>query len=53
MNRFCLLAIGSMLLIAPGMLAQQTAPTGEPAKGAAQGVVTEGKCEVSDYGCGI
>jgi Spy/CpxP family protein refolding chaperone len=39
MNRFRLLAIGSMLLIAPGMLAQQTAPTGEPAKGAAQGVV--------------
>ena len=39
MNRICLVAIGSMLLIAPGMLAQQTAPTGEPAKGAAQGVV--------------
>ena len=39
MNRFRLLAIGSMLLIAPGVLAQQTAPTGEPAKGAAQGVV--------------
>ena len=39
MNRFRLLAIGSMLLIAPGMLAQQTAPTGEPAKGAAQGVL--------------
>src|SRR5437879_9510446 len=39
MNRFRLLAIGSMLLIAPGMLAQQTAPSGEPAKGAAQGVV--------------
>jgi hypothetical protein len=28
-----------MLLIAPGVLAQQTAPTAEPAKGAAQGVV--------------
>jgi len=39
MNRIRLLAIGSMLLIAPGMLAQQTAPTGEPAKVAAQGVV--------------
>src|SRR5207237_6688175 len=39
MNRFRLLAIGSMLLIAPGVLAQQTAPTAEPAKGAAQGVV--------------
>jgi predicted component of type VI protein secretion system len=39
MNRFRLLAIGSMLLIAPGVLAQQTAPTGAPAKGAAQGVV--------------
>jgi len=39
MNRIRLLAIGSMLLIAPGMLAQQTTPTGEPAKGAAQGVV--------------
>ena len=39
MNRIRLLAIGSVLLIAPGMLAQQTAPTGEPAKGAAQGVV--------------
>src|SRR5438270_13101005 len=39
MNRFRLLAIGSMLLIAPGMLAQQTAPPGEPATGAAQGVV--------------
>jgi hypothetical protein len=39
MNRLRLLAIGSVLLIAPGMLAQQTAPTGEPAKGAAQGVV--------------
>ena len=38
MNRIRLLAIGSMLLIAPGMLARQTAPTGEPAKGAA-GVV--------------
>jgi Spy/CpxP family protein refolding chaperone len=42
MNRIRLLAIGSMLLIAPGMLAQQTAPTGEPAKGAAQGVVLPG-----------
>jgi Spy/CpxP family protein refolding chaperone len=39
MNRIRLLAIGSMLLIAPGMLAQQTAPTGEHAKSAAQGVV--------------
>ena len=39
MNRIRLLAIGSLLLIAPGMLAQQTARTGEPAKGAAQGVV--------------
>jgi hypothetical protein len=39
MNRICSLAVGSMLLIVPGMLAQQTAPTGEPAKGAAQGVV--------------
>src|SRR5277367_454499 len=39
MNRICLLAIGSMLLIAPGMVPQQTAPTGEPAKGAAQAVV--------------
>jgi hypothetical protein len=39
MNRIRLLGIGSMLLIAPAMLAQQTAPTGEPAKGAAQGVV--------------
>ena len=39
MNRILLLAIGSMLLIAPATLAQQTAPTGEPAKDAAQGVV--------------
>jgi hypothetical protein len=39
MNRIRSLAIGSMLLIVPGMLAQQTAPTGEPAKDAAQGVV--------------
>ena len=39
MNRIRFLAIGSMLLIAPGMLAQQTAPTGEPARGAAQDVV--------------
>jgi hypothetical protein len=39
MNRLRLLAIGSMLLIAPGMLAQRTAPAGESAKGAAQGVV--------------
>ena len=39
MNRIRLLAIGSMLLIAPGMVPQQTAPTGEPAKGAAQAVV--------------
>ena len=36
MNRIRLLAIGSMLLIAPAMLAQQTAQTGGPAKGAAQ-----------------
>lgn len=39
MNRIRLLAIGSIFLIAPGVLAQQTAPTGEPAKGTAQGVV--------------
>jgi hypothetical protein len=39
MNRIRSLAIGSMLLIVPGMLAQQTAPTGEPAKDAAQGIV--------------
>ena len=39
MNRIRSLAIGSMLLIVPGMRAQQIAPTGEPAKGAAQGVV--------------
>jgi hypothetical protein len=39
MNRIRLLAIGSMLLIAPGVLAQQTAPTGEPANRPAQGVV--------------
>ena len=39
MNRIRVLAIGSMLLIPPAMLGQQTAPTGEPAKGAAQGVV--------------
>ena len=39
MNRIRVLAIGSTLLIAPVMLAQQTAPTGEPTKGAAQGVV--------------
>lgn len=38
MNRIRLLAIGSMLLIAPAMLAQQTAQTGGHAKGAAQGV---------------
>ena len=38
MNRIRLLAIGSMLLIAPAMLAQPTAQTGGPAKGAAQGV---------------
>ena len=36
MNRICLIAIGSMLLIGPAMLAQQTAQTGGPAKGAAQ-----------------
>lgn len=39
MNRIRLLAIGSMLLIAPSLAAQQNAPAGEPAKGAAQGVV--------------
>lgn len=39
MNRIRLLAIGSMLLIAPAMRAQQTAQTGEPAKGTPQGVV--------------
>ena len=39
MNRIRVLAIGSMLLFPPVMLGQQTAPTGEPAKGAAQGVV--------------
>jgi Spy/CpxP family protein refolding chaperone len=39
MNRLRLLAIGSMLVIAPAILAQQTAPTGGPAKGAAHGVV--------------
>jgi Spy/CpxP family protein refolding chaperone len=38
MNRIRLLAIGGMLLIAPAMLAQQTAQTGGPAKDAAQGV---------------
>ena len=38
MNRIRLLAIGSMLLIAPATLAQQTTQTGGPAKGAAQGV---------------
>jgi len=38
MNRIRLLAVGSMLLIGPAMLAQQTAQTGGPAKGAAQGV---------------
>jgi hypothetical protein len=38
MNRIRVLAIGSVLLIAPGR-AQKSAPTGEPAKGAAQGVV--------------
>ena len=38
MNRLRLLAIGSMLLIAPAMLAQQTAQTGGLAKGTAQGV---------------
>ncbi len=37
MNRIRLLAIGSMLLIASAMLAQQNAQTGGPAKGAAQG----------------
>ncbi len=39
MNRTRLFAIGSMLLIAPAMLTQQTARKGEHAKGAAQGVV--------------
>jgi Spy/CpxP family protein refolding chaperone len=39
MNRIRFFAIGSMMLFAPGMLAQQTAPTGEPARGAAQDVV--------------
>lgn len=39
MNRIRLLAIGSMLLIAPAMLAQQAAPTAGSTKGAAQGVV--------------
>ena len=38
MNRIRLLAIGSMLLIAPATLAQQTTQTGGPAKGAARGV---------------
>src|ERR1700730_16566301 len=38
MNRIRSLAIGSMLLIMPGMRAQQIAPTREHAKGAAQGV---------------
>ena len=38
MNRIRFLAIGSMLLIAPAMLAQQTAPTGGAAKGTAQAV---------------
>ena len=39
MNRIRVLAIGGMLLIPPAMLGHQTAPTGELAKGAAQGVV--------------
>jgi len=39
MNRIRLLAIGSMLLIAPVMLTELTAQTGEPAKGAPQSVV--------------
>jgi Spy/CpxP family protein refolding chaperone len=39
MNRICLFAIGSMLLIAPAMLAPHTTQTDGPAKGAAQGVV--------------
>jgi len=38
MNRIRLIAIGSMLLIAPAMLAQQSTQTSGPAKGAAQGV---------------
>jgi len=38
MNRIRLLAIGSMLLIVPAMLAQQTTQTDGPAKGAAQGL---------------
>jgi len=39
MNRIRVLAIGSMLLIAPAMVAQQTTQTGEPARGTPQGVV--------------
>jgi len=39
MNRIRVLAISSMLLVPLAMLGQQTAPTSEPAKGAAQGVV--------------
>lgn len=38
MNRIRLLAIGSMLMLAPAMLAQQTAQPGGSAKGAAQGL---------------
>jgi hypothetical protein len=38
MNRIRVLAIGSMLLVPPATLAQQTTQTGGPAKGAAQGV---------------
>jgi Spy/CpxP family protein refolding chaperone len=38
MNRIRLLSIGSVLLIAPAMLAQQTAQTGRAAKGVAQDV---------------
>ena len=39
MNRIRLLAIGGILLIAPVIQPQLTAQTGEPAKGAPQGVV--------------
>lgn len=38
MNRIRFLAIGSVLLIAPAMPAQQTTQTGGPAKGAAQSI---------------
>lgn len=39
MDRIRVLAIGSMLLVPPAMLGQQTAPTSESAKGAGQAVV--------------